>query len=69
MNQKKTMNITDLRIEMLDLFEKVKNNEVDLKTAKEMSNIAGKVIGNAKAQLEYNKFVGTKSKIAFFQGR
>jgi len=66
--KKREMNITDLRLEMIDVFEKVKSNEIELKQAKELANIAGKIIGNAKAQLEYNKFVGSKARIKFYVG-
>jgi hypothetical protein len=62
------MNITKLRNELIDIFEKLRNEEIGIQQAKEMSNSAGKIISTAKAQLEYNKYCGSKDAIEFMIG-
>ncbi len=44
---------THLRDDLLLLYERIKLGEVDLKTAKELNNCAGKIISSAKVQIEY----------------
>lgn len=46
-------NATELRAQLADLFQKVKEGEVEVKAASELANIAGKMISSAKAQVEY----------------
>jgi hypothetical protein len=61
-------NITQLRDDLLKQYESIVDGSVDLKTAKEIANTAGKIISSAKVQLEYNNYVGEKTKIAFLEG-
>lgn len=49
----KPTNMTELRDQLLDLFDAIGTGEVDLKVAKEKSNAAGKIIKSASVQLEY----------------
>lgn len=63
------MNVTELREELVNVFNKLKNKEIGLQEAKELSNVSGKIVSTAKAQLEYNKYSGSKSKIKFLEGK
>lgn len=60
-------NVIELREELINVFEKIKSKEIDLKQAKELTNVAGKIINSAKLELEYDQFLGNKSKIKFLQ--
>jgi hypothetical protein len=57
----------DLRNELITLFENIKADKVDLLKAKELNNSAGKIIGTAKIQLQYNEQMGEKKKIEFLE--
>lgn len=46
-------NITDLRTELVEVFAALKNDTIEHKRAKEMSNAAGKIIGTVNLQLKY----------------
>ena len=54
-------NTGDLRKKLAVLFENVSNGHIKAFDAKEMTNMAGKMISSAKLELEY---VGLKRKIA-----
>lgn len=62
-----TTDITGLRNELLDLFDKLRSGRVKPAMAKEINNTAGKVIGSVKVQLEYCKLAQIKPDIAFIQ--
>jgi len=46
-------NIVELRKELSELFQDVKNGKIDVKRASEMNNSAGKIIHSLKVELEY----------------
>lgn len=46
-------NANELRNELSEIFAGLKSGDIDAKVAAEMSNIAGKMINSAKAQIEY----------------
>jgi hypothetical protein len=60
-------NIKDLRESLVDNYEKLKNNEMDLKMAKELANTAGKVLNSLKVELEYQTLTGNKNRIEFLE--
>jgi 5S rRNA maturation endonuclease (ribonuclease M5) len=60
-------NITELRNELVSLFDQLKGNTIDQKTAKEMNSTAGKIIGSAKLELDYNKQIKNNKKIDFLE--
>lgn len=60
-----TTNITQLRDELLELFDNLRIGKVKPVTAKEINNTAGKIIGSAKVQLEYCKLAQIKPEIPF----
>ena len=57
--------ITDLRNELLEVFEDLKDGNVEPKVAAEMNNAAGKAINTVKVQLEYAVLRKEIPKIAF----
>ena len=58
-------NIRELRIDLSENYEKMKNKEMDLKMGKELANTAGKIISSLKIELEYNSMMGIKNRIDF----
>jgi hypothetical protein len=46
-------NITELNTHLTALYQALKDGTVDVKTAAEMNNTAGKIINVQKVQLEY----------------
>ena len=49
----KTTNMTQLRDQLLEMFDSMGEGGVDLAVAKEKSNAAGKIIKSVSVQLEY----------------
>jgi hypothetical protein len=61
-------NITELRNDLIIIYEKLRSGEIGISEAKEMANVAGKVISSTKVQIEYNKMTGNNSsKIKFLE--
>lgn len=58
---------TELRDDLLVIYEKIKSGQVDLKTAKELNNCAGKIITSAKVQIEYAVIRNEKPDIEFLK--
>ena len=54
MNTQKIMNIEDLRRDILDTLDGLKDGSIRVADAKERSNAAGKVLGTLKTQLVYS---------------
>ena len=50
----KISNVNDLRNNLSDVFEALRNGNIAHKEAKEISNLAGKMINSAKVQLDYH---------------
>lgn len=61
----KTKNITELRAGILEVFDALRNGEIDPKAAVEASNAAGKAISSAKVQLAYHALRGESPSIPF----
>ena len=62
----KISNVNDLRNNLSDVFEALRNGNIAHKEAKEISNLAGKMINSAKAQLDYHAMrKDTTTKITF----
>lgn len=61
-------NIVELRNDLVELFDDLKNNKVDHMKAKEMNNAAGKIMTSLKVQLEYAKLHKKKVDIQFLNG-
>lgn len=62
------VNNTTLRNDMLDVYNQLREGNIGMRQAREVANLAGKIISGAKAQLEYNQVVGKPdTKIPFFE--
>lgn len=57
--------ITELRVQLLDAFDWVKQDPRRANQVKEMTNAAGKIIGSIKVQLEYAVIRGEEPEIPF----
>ena len=58
--------INELRDNLSTIFEELHNGTIEVKTAAELANIAGKMINSAKAQLDYHVMrKDTTTKITF----
>ncbi len=61
-------NIKDLRSEQIEVYTQLKEGKIGQSQAKELANVAGKIMSSAKIQMEYNKMTGNKmSKIKFME--
>jgi len=65
----KIMNVTELREQLVDVFNKLRAKEIGVSEAKELANVAGKIVSSAKTQLEYNRYCGSKNSIKFLEGK
>jgi hypothetical protein len=58
--------INELRDNLSTIFEELHKGTIEVKTAAELANIAGKMINSAKAQLDYHAMrKDTTTKITF----
>jgi len=63
------MNVTELRDDLIKVYEDLKSGKIGLSEAKERANVSGKIIATAKTQMEYNKMTGNnKNEITFLNG-
>lgn len=49
--------LVDVRSEAMDAIQKLKNKEMDVKTAAEIRNLLGTIIDTAKTQVEFLKAI------------
>ena len=61
-------NITDLTVQLTDLYNALKDGTIDVKVAAEMNNTAGKIINVQKVQLEYAALRDEAPVIPFLSG-
>jgi hypothetical protein len=59
------MNVRNLRDSLIESFEELKSGKLKPKEAKELTNMAGKIILSAKTELDYNKYMKQDRKIDF----
>jgi tyrosine-protein phosphatase YwqE len=57
--------VEELQKNLSDLYQSLKNGEVDCKTADSLANVAGKFINSVKLQLVYAELREEKPEIAF----
>ncbi len=60
-------NITELRKSLTDNYEKMKLGKMDLKTGKELSNSAGKILQSLKVEIDYQAHTKNKKEIEFLK--
>ena len=58
--------VTELRIDLLDVYEKTKAGTIDARVASELINNAGKIIKSAALELAYNQFTKQSDKKIMF---
>jgi hypothetical protein len=61
-------NITELNKHLTDLYQALQNGTIDVKTAAEMNNTAGKIINVQKVQLDYAGLRNEAPNIPFLGG-
>lgn len=54
-------NLTDVKKDMSDLYDKVKNGQIELKVASELANITGKFLKAEQLELAKAVFLQDKS--------
>lgn len=57
--------VEELQKNLSDLYQSLKNGEVDCKTADSLANVAGKFINSVKLQLIYAELREEKPEITF----
>lgn len=60
-------NCDELRVELALTFARLKAGEIKPGEASEMANLAGKMIGSAKVQIEYYALRKESPRIAFLE--
>lgn len=60
------MQVTELRNELVNIFEDLKAGRIDPKHAAELNNTAGKILSSAKAELAYHALRGTECPVIAF---
>lgn len=63
----KITNVTELRDDLLRIYDDLREGNIGLREAKESNNTAGKILNSAKLELEYNIYIKSKSKISFLE--
>ena len=57
--------ISDVRDQLAEIFEDLRNKDIKPNEADSLANIAGKMIASAKVQLDYYALTKTKADIPF----
>jgi len=66
--QAKTIgNVTELRNDLLEVYQGLRDKDVSTAEAKEASNTAGKILSSCKVQMEYAKMKGEVPNIPFIR--
>lgn len=59
------MTVTDIRNDLINVFQGLRDGTLDVKDAVEINNTAGKIISSAKVQLAYHALRGECPDIPF----
>jgi hypothetical protein len=62
-----TLTVTELRNDLLKVYDELRAGKLEPKDAKEINNTAGKIISSAKVQLEYAAVRNEKPEIEFLK--
>lgn len=57
--------ITDIRDQLIDVFNGLREGSIEIKDAVEINNTAGKIINTAKVQIAYSALRGEAPNIPF----
>jgi hypothetical protein len=60
-------NTTELRKELVTVFQNLKNRKIDTASAKSMVAISNSILKSAGIEADYNKFLGKKDQIEFLK--
>lgn len=60
--------ITDIRNDLVNVFNKLRDGTMEAKEAVEINNTAGKIISSVKVQLAYSALRGEQPDIPFLAG-
>lgn len=66
---KKINNIKDLTAELVSSYELLSQGKITEKKARELSSLSSKIISSVKTNMDYNKSMKYKKKIAFLEVR
>lgn len=62
-------NVTELRNDLLEVYENTKDGSIDLNVSRTLADLAGKIIKSAVVEVAYNNFIGDhRKKIPFLDG-
>lgn len=59
------MNVLELRNDLICLYQDLRAGKIGMDEAKHSANVSGKIMSTAAKQMEYNKMIQAKRKIAF----
>lgn len=62
-------NVNELRQRLSVIFDKLEAHDIDYKTAAVLKGTAAVMISSAKTQVDYKKMIGSKTQIAFLDGK
>ena len=65
--EKSIKNIDDLISDLQGLYEEARNGSIKLKDAREVANVAGKLIKASSLKFEYNKFLDKDGIVKFLE--
>lgn len=60
-------NTSELRKEMIEVFQDLKNRKIDTKAAKTMVAVSNCILKSTSIEADYNKFLGRKDEIDFLK--
>lgn len=60
-------NTTELRNEMVKVFNDLKGRKIDTTSAKTMVLVSNSILKSAAIEADYNKFIGQKTEIEFLK--
>jgi hypothetical protein len=64
--KKKSMNSEDWRVLISDVITELRKGKTTIDVAKTVINASGKSVSNAVAQMNYDKWMGERKRIEFF---
>lgn len=60
-------NTTELRKNLIEVFEDLKKRKIDTAAAKSMVAVSNSILKSASIEADYNKFLGEKNTIEFLK--
>lgn len=60
-------NTTELRKQMIEVFNDLKKRKIDTSTAKSFVGVCNSILKTASVEADYNKFLGNKKEISFLK--